>query len=122
MDQGYPKWLYAKNKAPQLVNSEAEHAALGDGWFENPNFHAEAPKPAPGDAAAPAPAPDIPKVEYPKYLYNRSGEARKVVSQDDHAGLGPGWYEHPDEATKAAAKPAEVVGAGERGSKSKAKE
>lgn len=32
----YPKWIYAAGGDSRIVNSAAEHAAAGDGWFESP--------------------------------------------------------------------------------------
>jgi hypothetical protein len=34
--QRYPKFLYSATEPAVIVQDEAEHAALGAGWFESP--------------------------------------------------------------------------------------
>lgn len=49
--------------------------------------------------------------EYPKALYHATAPVALVHDPDQHALLGPGWFESPDEAAAAAV--AETAPAGE---------
>jgi len=43
----YPAWRYHADQPPRMVDDEAEDAALGAGWFDNPLLQVpEAPEPA----------------------------------------------------------------------------
>ena len=57
----YPKWLYSRTEKPRIVKDQAEHLALGPGWFESP---ADVAKGAPAAATSaptdPPPAPVAP--------------------------------------------------------------
>ena len=46
----YPAWRYHAELPPKLVEDDAEDAALGEGWFDNPLLKV-AEKPEPTDPA-----------------------------------------------------------------------
>lgn len=65
----YPKWVYHLDDKAQQVNSEAQHLALGAGWYESPAeataaaraVAAGSPVPAPAAPGAPV-VPEVPSV------------------------------------------------------------
>lgn len=50
--QAFPKWKYHKDKAPVLVQSDQDEAALGAGWVNSP-----------ADVVAQGAAPAVPVIE-----------------------------------------------------------
>ncbi len=64
----YPKWLYHKTNQPKVVQSEEEHAGLGEGWEETPTaFDQE----------------QAPQAEEPKADENQTG---KIDESSSHRG------------------------------------
>lgn len=45
---------------------------------------------------------------YPAYRYHRDGTLRRVMSVEEDAALGEGWYDHPLKASAAAREPVMV--------------
>ena len=37
----YPRWKYSPTQPPVIVADPTSEAALGDGWYDTPNFPAE---------------------------------------------------------------------------------
>ena len=92
----YPKWIFKQGEAPRLVQTKADHEALGSGYFENPAFMGEEPR-AEGSEPPPAAVSDAkPTQHYPKVLYSKTAAPVTVADETAHQALGAGWYESPD--------------------------
>lgn len=77
----YPKWKYAENQAPVLVQTHSEEANLGEGWYDKPDltdhetdlaaYHESGVKPG------------YEPEEYPKWLYAREIPEGIIVQDED---------------------------------------
>jgi len=69
----YPRWIYHATKAPVMVSSAKEEAALGPEWSRKYIYQ-----------------------PYPKCKYHWSGKTTTVKSADEDKALGGGWANSPD--------------------------
>jgi len=58
---GYPKWLYHASQAAQIVESAADHEALGPAWHEAPVAAREAGAEPGAETGAGAETPVAPR-------------------------------------------------------------
>lgn len=65
--EAYPKWKYAEGQEPRLVQTFPEESALGEDWFDKPDFTNHLTDIS--KYSEQAHHPEYVPIEYPKWLY-----------------------------------------------------